>query len=154
MSLFRHSLLLDWGRLWRKLPVAGSNMKNVIVPGLILLLSGLYSISACSRADGSAKKVTEAPANEGHLFTRLPSSYTGVQFENRLTDTREMNIFTYRNYYNGGGVALADLTGDGLPEVLLTPNQGGSKLYLNKGNYRFDHVPEKPGAKGDGFSAP
>src|SRR5687767_9365600 len=153
MSLFRHSLLLDWGRLWRKLPVAGSNMKNVIVPGLILLLSGLYSISACSRADGSAKKVTEAPANEGHLFTRLPSSYTGVQFENRLTDTREMNIFTYRNYYNGGGVALADITGDGLPELLLTSNLGGNKLYLNKGEYRFREVTREAGVEGKGFWA-
>ena len=40
------------------------------------------------------------------LFTLLPSSYTGVHFENRLTDTRDLNVFTYRNYYNGGGVAI------------------------------------------------
>ena len=65
----------------------------------------------------------QRPRHDGHLFTRLPSSYTGVRFENRLRDTRELNVFTYRNYYNGGGVAMGDLTGDGLPELVLTANQ-------------------------------
>lgn len=128
-------------------------MKKMVVPRLFVLLSGLYFISACSRTDVSAKEAGEAPANDGHLFTRLPSSYTGVRFENRLTDTREMNIFTYRNYYNGGGVALADITGDGLPELLLTSNLGGNKLYLNKGEYRFRDVTEEAGVEGKGFWA-
>src|SRR5687768_4103945 len=119
----------------------------------LLLGLSVYSVAACSRSDVSAREAGKAPPNEGHLFTRLPSSYTGVRFENRLTDTREMNVFTYRNYYNGGGVALADLTGDGLPEILLTSNQGGSKLYLNKGNYRFADVTEQAGVKGEGFWA-
>ena len=37
------------------------------------------------------------------LFSRLPASATGIDFENRLVDTEEVNVFTYRNYYNGGG---------------------------------------------------
>ncbi|PYO92283.1 MAG: hypothetical protein DMD62_13615, partial [Gemmatimonadetes bacterium] len=67
----------------------------------------------------------------GTLFTLLLSSYTGVTFANRVTDTREFNVFTYRNFYNGGGVAIGDLSGDGLPEIVLTSNQDGPKLYLN-----------------------
>jgi len=78
----------------------------------------------------------------------LPSSYTGVRFQNRLTDTQEMNIFTYRNYYNGGGVALGDLNGDDLPEMLLTSNMGGSRLYLNEGRYRFRDVTRVAGVEG------
>jgi len=78
----------------------------------------------------------------------LPSSYTGVRFQNRLTDTQEMNIFTYRNYYNGGGVALGDLNGDDLPEMLLTSNMGGSRLYLNEGLYRFRDVTRVAGVEG------
>ncbi|HVH66785.1 MAG TPA: VCBS repeat-containing protein [Gemmatimonadales bacterium] len=79
------------------------------------------------------------------MFTLLPSSYTGVHFENRLSDTRDLNVFTYRNYYNGGGVALGDLTGDGLPEIVLTSNQGGTRLYLNEGKFRFRDVTEEAG---------
>ena len=75
----------------------------------------------------------------------MPSSYTGVHFENRLTDTRDLNVFTYRNYYNGGGVAIGDLTGDGLPEIVLTSNQDGPKLYLNLGHFQFRDVTKEAG---------
>src|SRR5258708_30622262 len=91
----------------------------------------------CVCAGCSAAADPTPPAADGHLFTRLPSAYTGVRFENRLTDTRELNVFTYRNYYNGGGGALGDLTGRGPPEILLTSNQGGTPLYPNEGDFRF-----------------
>jgi len=102
---------------------------------LWLTVSGSCLLAACSGGERSAEpaRTSTAPAPDGHLFTLMPSSYTGVRFENRVTDTRELNVFTYRNYYNGGGVAIGDLTGDGLPEVLLTSNQDGPKLYLNEG---------------------
>src|SRR5947207_5480022 len=102
-------------------------------------------VAACSGAAGSAA----APAADGRLFTLLPSSYTGVRFENRLTETNDLNVFTYRNSYNGGGVAIGDLTGDGLPEIVLTSNQGGPKIYLNEGKFRFRDVTEAAGIKTD-----
>jgi enediyne biosynthesis protein E4 len=116
------------------------------------LLSGIALVVACAGADGSAK-AGQVPSADGHLFTKLPSSYTGVRFENRLTSTRELNVFTYRNYYNGGGVALGDLTGDGLPELLLTSNLGGNRLYVNQGSFRFREVTEEAGVGGKGFWA-
>src|SRR5688500_14132841 len=119
----------------------------------LLLGLSVYSVAACSRSDVSAREAGKAPPNEGHLFTRLPSSYTGVRFENRLTDTREMNVFTYRNYYNGGGVAIGDLTGDGLPELMLTANLGGNRLYVNQGSFRFRDVTEEARVGGKGFWA-
>ena len=96
-------------------------------------------VAACSGAAGSAA----APAADGRLFTLLPSSYTGVRFENRLTETNDLNVFTYRNFYNGGGVAIGDLTGDGLPEIVLTSNQGGTRLYLNEGKFHFRDVTDE-----------
>jgi enediyne biosynthesis protein E4 len=107
---------------------------------------------ACSGLDGSPK-TGDVPAADGHLFTLLPSSYTGVRFENRLEDTRELNVFTYRNYYNGGGVAIGDLTGDGLPELVLTSNLGGNRLYLNEGKFRFRDVTNDAGVGGKGYWA-
>ena len=72
----------------------------------------------------------------------MPSGYTGVTFANRLSETPDFNVFTYRNFYNGGGVAIGDLTGDGLPEIVLTSNQDGPRLYLNLGKFRFRDVTE------------
>ncbi|MDF1503680.1 VCBS repeat-containing protein, partial [Roseisolibacter sp. H3M3-2] len=94
----------------------------------------------------------EAPAADGRLFTRLPSSYTGVRFVNRLADTPEFNVFTYRNFYNGGGVGIGDLTGDGLPELVLTANQGGPKLYLNGGKFQFRDVTRAAGLTAGGWT--
>jgi hypothetical protein len=99
---------------------------------------------ACSSSSPDA--TASAPPETGsHLFTLLPSSYTGVRFENRLTDTRDDNVFTYRNHYNGGGVAIGDLTGDGLPEIMLGSNQGGIRLYLNEGKFHFLDVTDEAG---------
>src|SRR5712691_2230808 len=100
---------------------------------------------ACSEA----KRAQEAPppAQPGQLFTRLPSSYTGIDFANRLTDSRDFNVFTYRNFYNGGGVAIGDLNGDSLPEIVLTSNQGGTRLYLNEGKFRFRDVTDEAGLR-------
>ena len=111
-------------------------------------------LAGCSGAGGSAREVSAraAPPADGRLFTLLPSSYTGVRFENRLTDTRDLNVFTYRNYYNGGGVALGDLTGDGLPEIVLTSNQGGTRLYLNEGKFHFRDVTAEAGLHSQGWT--
>src|SRR5207247_4233599 len=101
-------------------------------------MAGAWLLTGCSAAGDRA-----SPPADGHLFTRLPSTYTGVRFENRLTATRDLNVFTYRNFYNGGGVALGDLTGDGLPEIVLTSNLGGPRLYLNEGKFRFRDVTDE-----------
>ena len=110
----------------------------------LLLLLGIV---ACSEA----KHDKSAPASRaGQLFTLLPSSYTGVTFANRLAETRESNVFTYRNFYNGGGVAVGDLTGDSLPEIVLTSNEDGPRLYLNLGNFHFRDVTNEAGVSETG----
>ena len=39
---------------------------------------------------------------------------SGLIFENNLDYTENLNPYTYRNFYNGGGVALGDINNDGL----------------------------------------
>jgi len=109
-------------------------------------VAGVCLVAACSGAGGGT------PSGAAPLFTRLPSSATGVAFENRLTDTRELNVFTYRNYYNGGGVAIGDLTRDGLPELVLTSNLGGTRLYLNEGTFRFRDITDQAGLHSKGWT--
>ena len=66
--------------------------------------------------------------------------YTGVDFENKVVNEKDFNIFKYRNYYNGGGVAIGDINNDSLPDIYFTSNKGKNKLYLNKGNLKFDDI--------------
>ena len=98
--------------------------------------------SSCSSAGGGD---TENTAH--HLFTKLPSSQTGVDFSNNVKDGPEYNILSYRNFYNGGGVALGDINNDGLTDIFLTANLDESVLYLNKGNLRFENITAKSGIK-------
>src|SRR5688572_1259272 len=100
-------------------------------------------VVGCSDADGGAEASGGLPDPGAQLFSLLPSNATGVRFENRLTETNERNVFNYRNYYNGGGAAIGDLTGDGLPEIILTSNEGGPRLFLNGGKFRFKDVTTK-----------
>ena len=65
---------------------------------------------------------------------------TGINFINEVENTKDFNIFTYRNFYNGGGVAIGDINNDSLADVFMTSNMGGNKLYLNRGNFTFEDV--------------
>jgi hypothetical protein len=93
---------------------------------------------------------TSKPAADT-LFEKIPSSKSGIAFVNKVENTEDFNIFSYRNFYNGGGVAIGDLNNDGLADVFLTSNMGENKLYLNKGNFQFEDVTEKAGVAGKKF---
>ncbi len=82
------------------------------------------------------------------LFEKISSKHSGITFVNKVENTERMNIFSYRNFYNGGGVALGDINNDGLTDAFLTANMGDNKLYLNKGNMQFEDITEKAGIKG------
>ena len=86
------------------------------------------------------------------LFTNLPASKTNIDFENNLVCTEAFNTYIYRNFYNGGGVAIGDLNKDGFPEIFFCGNMVSNKLYLNKGNnpntrFTFEDITEKSGLK-------
>src|SRR6202171_3789435 len=86
----------------------------------------------------------ERKQNARPLFELLAPSATGVTFANKLPETG-FNIINYLYYYNGGGVAVGDVDGDGLPDLYFTSNLGSNKLYRNKGNYQFEDITDKAG---------
>lgn len=85
-----------------------------------------------------------------HLFSSISASKTGVDFDNHLTEDKNFNIIEYLYFYNGGGVACGDINNDGLVDIYFSSNQNSNKLYLNKGNFKFEDITEKSGTKGIG----
>lgn len=110
----------------------------------LILLIGLISCS--NDAD-------ENSGNQGSKSSTKQSfslvKNTGVDFVNRLTPTTKFSTFDYQYYQNGGGVVVADFNNDGLKDVFFTANQEADRLYLNKGDFKFEDITES--AKVDGF---
>jgi enediyne biosynthesis protein E4 len=82
-------------------------------------------------------------------FSLVASEQSNITFSNRVENQKDFNIFKYRNFYNGGGVAIGDINNDGLSDVYLTANMGPNKLYLNKGNMVFEDISESAGIEGN-----
>jgi enediyne biosynthesis protein E4 len=102
----------------------------------ILISFLLLSLFACNKK-GNLKQ-----------FTKLTTSTTGIDFINQVEGTKEFNVFSYRNFFNGGGVAIGDINNDSLPDIYFTSNQHQNKLYLNKGNFKFEDVTKQAGIGG------
>ena len=90
--------------------------------------------------------ITSCNTNENKVYTipfeKLSSEYTGVNFSNIITPNLESseNLFDYDYFYNGSGVGIADINNDGLKDIIFTANQEENKLYLNKGNLKFEDI--------------
>lgn len=85
---------------------------------------------------------------DGELFHNPSPSETGIDFKNELIPREDLNILDYLYFYNGGGVAIGDINGDDLPDIYLAGNQVKNKLYLNKGNLKFEDITEQAGVAG------
>jgi len=84
---------------------------------------------------------------DNSLFQLVQDS--GINFQNKVEDDSLENSFLFRNFYNGGGVGIGDINNDGLPDIFLTSNAGANKLYLNKGNFKFEDISDKAGITKD-----
>ncbi len=79
------------------------------------------------------------------LFSKISASETGINFENKISESDSLNIFTFEYIYNGGGVGVGDFNNDGLQDLFFAGNMVSSKLYLNKGNFKFSDITEASG---------
>ena len=109
-------------------------MKAVLLCLLALLFLGFLS---CRQKTESTKPLFELVEN------------SGIDFRNNVEDGKLENSFLFRNFYNGGGVAIGDINNDNLPDIFLTSNSGDNRLYLNKGNFKFEDISLKSKFKDD-----
>src|SRR4051812_32187501 len=83
--------------------------------------------------------------DKSKLFTQLNHSRTGIDFKNTIFEDGALNILNYTYFYNGAGVACGDINNDGLTDILFTGNMVKNRLYLNKGDFKFEDITEKSG---------
>ena len=79
---------------------------------------------------------------DSKIFELKNNNLIGVNFSNNLKFNDDFNVYKYRNFYNGGGVALGDINNDDLLDIYLTSNQGENKLFLNLGDFKFKDITE------------
>jgi hypothetical protein len=110
---------------------------NKLLNWSLLLFISVF-LGACSERAGE----------KDYRFELLTSDQTGIDFWNTLKPSKDLNIFYYMYFYNGGGVGAGDLNNDGLVDLCFTANQEANRIYLNKSGMRFEDVTEKAGFKG------
>lgn len=107
----------------------------------------LMAIS-CSESDKIANTESLSESNTPTLFNLLAPEQTGITFSNKIEETLNLNVLMYEYLYNGGGVAVGDLNGDGLEDIYFSANVSGNQLYLNQGDLKFKETAQASGATG------
>ncbi|WP_296314463.1 VCBS repeat-containing protein [Winogradskyella sp. UBA3174] len=108
-----------------------------------IVLASICVLLACENEE----KTPTAKSN--FILNKVTSEDSGIDFSNLVTEDAQHSIINYIYYYNGGGVAAGDINNDGLSDLFFISNTGENKLYLNKGELKFEDVSEKANIKGN-----
>jgi len=103
---------------------------------LVFIYLFVLLVSACNKTDT--------------LFELVSSSHSRVHFNNRIIENDSINPLDVVNVYNGGGVGIGDFNNDGLQDIYFTGNMVPNRLYLSKGDFRFEDITDKAGVDGMG----
>ena len=113
-----------------KYPAMGKSYK--MLKNLFFIFICIFLLSACN-------------SNETKLFTLINEGSSGINFRNMLVESDDLNVMNYSYFYNGAGVSIGDINKDGLQDILFTGNMVKNRLFLNKGNFKFEDITEKSG---------
>jgi hypothetical protein len=102
----------------------------------IIVLIVFTLLSACSKKTNP-------------LFVSISSAKSGITFSNTIAEDQQLNMINYQYTYNGGGVGIGDFNNDSLPDIYFTASVTSNKLYLNRGNMKFEDVTDIAGVQGE-----
>ncbi len=122
---------------------------TILIPMRTYTLSFLMILLICAcNTDSNNSSTSSKSSTKGALFTLLSSDQTGIDFNNVNKQNVHQNIFAYNYFFNGSGVASADFNNDGLPDLAFTANMDSDRIYLNRGNLKFEDITEESGMTG------
>ena len=115
--------------------------KNLIIRCYLILLLIFFSCSTTTEVEIHDDTIREP------VFKLLLPSTSGIMFANKLQHnvTTKANLFDFDYFYNGAGVGIGDINNDGLQDIFFCGNQVKNKLFLNKGNMKFEDITETAG---------
>lgn len=107
----------------------------------VIVIMAAHLFYACSNKSSREFLTGELTAG----FESIPSEESGIKFNNSIQEAKTFNHYYYSQIYLGSGVAIGDLNNDGLPDIFFGGNQVGDKVYLNKGDFKFEDITENSG---------
>ena len=116
---------------------------------ILLIIAVLVNFLGCTEKESDAKDAIKERA----LFHMLTEESTNISFNNRIEENGKFNMVDYIYAYNGGGVAIGDINNDDLPDIYFTGNMVNDRLYLNKGDLKFEDISDSAGINIPGWSA-
>ncbi|MEM8565192.1 MAG: VCBS repeat-containing protein [Bacteroidota bacterium] len=115
----------------------------------LFFLAAVLFFGCNNQEEGNREMETGLTQTDVELFRLIPSNESGVQFVNTINETPQLNYYTYKHMYIGAGVATGDFNNDGLPDIYFTGNLSPNKLYLNKGDFKFEDITASAGVAGN-----
>ncbi|WNH11963.1 FG-GAP repeat domain-containing protein [Thalassobellus suaedae] len=115
---------------------------------IIVIILLVYSCKQDKLETEIESNSTSSAVENNTLFILIDSNQSNVTFNNHIEENFD-NFFAVFNYvYNGAGVAIGDINNDGLSDIYFTGNEVPNKLYLNKGNFKFEDITNSAGVSG------
>jgi len=129
--------------------------KFLVLGGVLLVVAGLAYYFLVFKGKSKGPDLKDYSGAEPTLTAQQPrlqlldASETGVDFQNQIYEDSTQNIIVNINQYNGGGVAVADINNDNLPDIYFVSTSGKNRLYLNQGNLKFKDITDAAGVGSD-----